>query len=318
MKKLFINTNDAGQRLDRFIKKAVPLLPESLIQRYIRLKRIKVNGKRAQNNYMLCVEDEIELYVNDEFFITDDTGLSFLAAPADISVVYEDENVIIADKPAGLVVHEDAENTADNLINRITHYLYLKGEYDPKAENSFAPALCNRIDRNTCGLVVAAKNAESLRTLNSLIKLRLVEKRYRCLVFGRPPKEQGEVVSYLTKDGDKNLVTTQRTRADGAKTAITRYRIVETRKDISLLDIELMTGRTHQIRVQMAQLGCPLVGDAKYGWGRKNRELNVKYQALCAYKFAIRAGEDAKNLGYLNDREFFAKDMWFNALFNSL
>jgi 23S rRNA pseudouridine955/2504/2580 synthase len=189
MKTFTIGPNDAGQRLDKFLRKAVPGLPASLMHKYVRLKRIKLNGARCEAARRLALGDRLELYVNDEFF-GPKAAAGFMDAPADVEIVYEDENVLLADKPAGLLSHEDASESADTLINRIRRYLHEKGEYAPENEQSFAPALCNRLDRNTGGIVIAAKNAEALRILNEKIKLREVTKLYLCLAHGTFAKKR--------------------------------------------------------------------------------------------------------------------------------
>ena len=155
MKEIVIKENDSGQRLDKFLQKAVKTLPKALLYKYIRKKRIKVNDKRSEISYKLNTGDKVQLYINDEFFEAKSENV-FLHAPSIVDVVYEDSNILLADKKVGLVVHEDESGSADTLISRIQHYLYNKGEYDPLHENSFAPALCNRIDRNTGGIVIAA------------------------------------------------------------------------------------------------------------------------------------------------------------------
>jgi 23S rRNA pseudouridine955/2504/2580 synthase len=199
MKELTIRGNDAGQRLDKFLQKAVKTLPQALLYKYVRMKRVKVNGKRSEIAYKLIEGDKVQLYINDEFFQNRKENL-FLSAPSKIDIVYEDENILLVDKKSGLVVHEDESGSPDTLVARIQHYLYDKGEYNPSQENSFAPALCNRIDRNTSGIVIAAKNAEALRILDEKIKLREIKKLYLCLTHGYFEKKSGLLEGYLEKD----------------------------------------------------------------------------------------------------------------------
>lgn len=316
MKEFLINENDAGQRLDRFIKKAAPLLPPSLMQRYIRIKRIKVNGKRAENAYMLALGDTVQLYINDEFFPPEsDSKLSFMAARGKLNIVYEDENILLADKEPGLVVHEDESGDTDTLIGRIQRYLYEKKEYDPDAENSFAPALCNRIDRNTGGIVIAAKNAASLRVLNELIKERLIDKFYLCVIHGKVTPSSGTYKSFMLKDERQKMVRVFDAPKPGAKTAITKYKTLKTNDRFSLMEIELLTGRFHQIRAQFAYVGHPLLGDTKYGTAKQNKDTGFKFQALYSYKLRFSAGEKAEHLAYLNGKEFLVKDVPFLSLF---
>lgn len=311
MKSFIINSNDAGQRVSKFIEKTVPALPQGLLYKSFRLKRIKLNKKRCQPQDRLSQGDLLELYINDEFFGECRQDLVFLKVPDRIQVVYEDQNILLVDKKPGLVVHEDDDNTPDTLINRILHYLYNKGEYQPDAEQSFVPALCNRIDRNTGGIVIAAKTAEALRILNDKIKDREMEKRYLCIVHGRPNPPEGLIENYLRRDEKRKQVTLHRTRVPGAKTARTRYRTLTSHGRLSLVECELLTGRTHQIRAHMASIGCPLLGDGKYGTNELNRPYGETGQALYAYSLTFRFAQDAGALQYLNGKTFKVKDIPF-------
>ena len=315
MKEFTINRNDSGQRVDKFLQKAVPRMPQSLMYKYIRMKRIKLNGKRCEISTRLNEGDVMQLYINDEFFDTA-AETEFLTAPPVLNIVYEDENILLVDKKNGLVVHEDDEKTSDTLINRILHYLYDKGEYKPEEENSFVPALCNRLDRNTGGIVIAAKNAESLRILNQKIKDRELEKRYLCITVGIPPKKHDTMTAYLEKNADGNTVKVTDKKTPSNKTIITTYDVLKTVGRLALVEVKLETGRTHQIRAHFAHIGCPLLGDGKYGINQVNREYKVKTQALYSYKLKFTfAGDDNGCLHYLNGREFTVKDVWFENKF---
>ena len=304
MKEITITKNDAGQRLDRFLAKAVPLLPASLAQKYIRLKRIKLDGKRAERDTRLCEGNVLQLYINDEFFDEPRPENAYLTVTAPkLNVVYEDENLLLVDKRPGLAVHpHDGAEYGKTLIDHIQAYLYARGEWKPRAENSFTPALCNRIDRNTGGIVIAAKTAEALRILNQKIKDRELEKKYLCVVHGSPKPRAGTLEGYIFKDAKQNRVYVTEKPQPGAKTAVTRYRTLESRGGLSLVECELITGRTHQIRAMMAAAGTPLLGDGKYG--RLDKRFDRKYQALYSYYLKFAFTTDAGALAYLNGREF--------------
>ena len=303
MKEIQIRKNDAGQRLDRFVGKAVPLLPESLLQKYIRLKRIKRNGKGAKRDVRLVEGDVLQLYINDEFFErpTEQNAWLKIATPR-LDIVYEDENILLADKKPGVLCHSAGEWSWDTLISNIQAYLRQTGQWDPKAENAFTPALCNRIDRNTGGIVIAAKNAEALRILNQKIKDREIDKRYLCIVHGTPRPASGRLEGQLFKDAKENRVYITKTPQKGSKTCITFYKTLQSRNGLSLVECELVTGRTHQIRAQMAAAGWPLLGDGKYG--KLDKRYDRKFQALYSYKLTFQFTTDAGCLSYLNGRTF--------------
>ena len=265
MKELRIGQNDAGQRLDRFVGKAVPLLPDSLLQKYIRLKRIKRNGKGAKRDTRLAAGDVLQLYINDEFFEKPREENSYLkVGTPKLNIVYEDENILLLDKKPGVLCHSAGVWDYNTLIANVQAYMAQKGEWRPKEENAFAPALCNRIDRNTGGIVIAAKNAEALRILNDKIRDREIEKYYLCAVQGRPRPPAGRLENYLFKDAKKNQVFVKNRPEPGAKTAVTEYRLLKSKGKLSLVECRLLTGRAHQIRAQMAHAGWPLLGDGKY------------------------------------------------------
>lgn len=305
MKELTVKQNDAGQRLDRFVGKAVPLLPDSLLQKYIRLKRIKCNGKGAKRDTRLNVGDTLQLYINDEFFEKPREENSYLKVGTPrLDIVYEDENILLADKKPGVLCHSAGVWDYNTLIANIQAYLAQKGEWKPKEENSFTPALCNRIDRNTGGIVIAAKNAEALRILNDKIRDREIDKYYLCAVQGRPRPSNGRLENYLFKDAAKNQVYVKSKPEPGAKTAITEYRTICTKGALSLVECHLLTGRTHQIRAQMAHAGWPLLGDGKYGSERFNKDFDEKGQALYSYRLVFDFPTDAGLLNYLKGRQF--------------
>jgi len=312
MRELTIGKNDAGQRLDRFVAKSLPLLPPALLQKYIRLKRIKVNGKGAKRDTRLLAGDILQLYINDEFFDKPSEENIFLTLfRPQLDIVYEDENLLLLNKRPGLVVHADETEKVNTLINHIQAYLYQKKEWNPKWENAFAPALCNRIDRNTGGIVIAAKNAETLRIINEKIKAHEVEKSYLCITVGRPKPAEGKIEGFLLKDEAKKQVAFYHRPVPGGKTAVTLYRTLETRGPLSLVECRLLTGRTHQIRVSMAEIGCPLLGDGKYGRGDVNRRYGETRQALYSYQLSFPFPTDAGALNYLRGRTFTVAEVPF-------
>ena len=304
MKELTIGRNDAGQRLDRFLAKAVPLMPASLAQKYIRIKRIKLNGKRAERDSRLSEGDVLQLYINDEFFDKPSQDNAYLTvATPKLSIVYEDEHVLLVDKRPGIAVHpHDGAEYGRTLIDHILSYLYQKKDWLPRAENAFTPALCNRIDRNTGGIVIAAKTAEALRVLNQKIKDREMDKRYFAIVEGTPKPREGSLKGYLFKDAKKNRVFVTDTPQPGAKTCQTNYKVLASGNGLSLVECQLITGRTHQIRAQFAHAGHPLLGDGKYGKLDKRFDRNI--QALYSYKLTFTFTTDAEGLAYLNGRTF--------------
>ena len=305
MKEFTIGTNDAGQRLDRWLAKTLPLLPAPLAQKYIRLKRVKVNGKGAKRDVRLAAGDVLQLYINDEFFQKPAPENAFLALyQPRLTVLYEDGHILLADKRPGMVVHPDESERFNTLITHIQAYLYQKKEWSPYRENAFAPALCNRIDRNTGGIVIAAKTAEGLRVMNQKIKDRELEKYYLCVIRGRMPRPSGTLENYLFKDEVKKQVFVRARPEPGCRRAVTEYRTLCSRGGLSLVECRLITGRTHQIRAQFAAAGRPLVGDGKYGSERENRKLGRRGQALCAYRLRFSFTTDAGVLQPLNGRAF--------------
>ncbi len=310
-KTVVIEKNDGGQRLDKFLLKTYPNLPQPVLYKCVRTKDVKVNGKRCEPSQRLSEGDVLSLYWQEDFFQKAEEAYDFLKAPTALSIVYEDENLLLLDKKPGLIVHPDEHYHFDSLIARVQHVLYDRGEYDPKRENSFAPALVNRIDRNTGGIVMAAKNAETLRILNQKVKDREIDKTYLCVVCGRLPEKEALLTGYLEKNEAQNRVYISKKPLPGGKSIRTRYRVLEEKRDFSLLEVSLLTGRTHQIRAHFAALGHPLAGDGKYGKNAVNKKIAFPYQALCSYKLRFAFKTPTGALSYLNGREFTANEPWF-------
>lgn len=310
MRTLEIKKNDANQRLDKFMQKHFRTMPKTLMYKYIRKKCVKLNGKKCSGNEMIKEGDILTFYIKDEFFEgAGEKHYEFLKAPNKLDILYEDSNIILIDKKPGLIVHPDKSYHFDSLISRVLHYLYDKGEYDPEQEQAFCPATVNRIDRNTGGIVIAAKNAESLRILNQKMKDRELEKYYLCLLCGRPKRDGDTLTAYITKNESKNKVTVHLQPVEGSKKIITKYKVLKFDGKYSLTEVELLTGRTHQIRAHMAFIGHPLAGDSKYS--KKKTPDKFKYQALYSYKLKFNFTSDAGILEYLNGRVFEVENVYF-------
>lgn len=312
MRELVVKKNDANQRLDKFLLKKFKTMPKKMAYMYIRKKCVKVNGKKATPEVMLKENDLLTFYIKDEFFDNiQEENYEFLKAPKTLKIIYEDENIILLDKKPGVIVHQDKSYHFDCLLLRLQHYLYDNGEYNPKEENCFAPALVNRIDRNTGGIVIGAKNAESLRILNQKMKDRELHKFYLCLLINRPKKDNAILSDYLIKNEKTNKVTVLRNEKQGAKKILTKYSVQETNNNLTLCEVELLTGRTHQIRAHMSSIGCPILGDNKYGNKKLNQKYSLSKQCLYSYKLAFDFTTDSGILSYLDKKEFSTNDIWF-------
>ncbi len=302
MKTLTVTKNDSGQRLDKFLIKYLSSMPKSLVYKSLRKKRVKVNGVRAKEDFLLSEGDTLELYINDEFFeLKSEEDEFFSLTSCDLDIAYEDENIIIVNKPQGLSVHADESKTPDTLINRIKKYLYDKGEFCPDSDLTFSPTLAHRIDKNTAGLVIAAKNSESLRILNEKIKYKEIKKFYLCIIRGHINKEESTLKAFHFKDEKAKTAIISDVKKQGFKEIITKYKVKRRYKNHDLLEVELITGRTHQIRAHLSHVGHPLLGDGKYGHLDKSSPL--RRQALLAYKLIFDFKTESGILSYLNKKE---------------
>ena len=315
MRSFTINRNDAGQRLDKFITKSTTGMPKSLLYKFIRTKRIKVNGGRAHENDMLAEGDVIEMYIPEEFFADAEAASDYSKVKTVPDILYEDENILLCNKKPGILVHtgdEGDRNRADadereTLIYALTAYLVNTGEYQPENEASFAPALCNRIDRNTGGIVILAKNAATLRSVNEAIRENRVHKKYLCAVHGKLTGEK-TLRAYHMKDYKTNTVRITAEEKRGSKEIITKYKSLAYNRDhdLTLLEISLITGRTHQIRAHMEFIGHPLLGEGKYGVNRDDRKLGYNSQAL--YSYAVEFSFTEPELSYLSGKTYKVPD----------
>ncbi len=301
MREFTVTKNDAGQRLDRFAAKAVPGIPASLLQKYFRRKEIKVNGHWAKPDLRLAEGDTVRLFIPEEFFGAEkkDENAWLASVKPALDILYEDENILLVNKRPGVLCHAAEGWSADTLIARIQAHVYQAGQWDPSAENSFAPALCNRIDRGTGGIVIAAKTAAALRDMDEKIRAREVTKEYLCICVGTPKPDHGRLEGWLFKDAVKNQVYVKSRSEPGASFAATDYQVLAGHEALSLVTCRLHTGRTHQIRVQMAHAGWPLLGDGKYGRERVNRTYGESRQLLWSWRVAFDFVSPAQTLDYL-------------------
>lgn len=303
MKKIIINSNDANQRVDKFLSKYIKNAPLSYIYKAIRKKRVKLNGKKCEISTRLSEGDVLELYINDEFFENRENDQDFLKIKPDLDIVYEDENIMLVNKKQGILVHSDENESFNTLINHILSYLYINKEYDPEEEHSFRPALCNRIDRNTSGIVMAAKNAETLNIVNEKIKNNEIQKYYLCIALGSFKNKKGILKDFLIKDSDNNTVSVIKEYKKGAKEIITEYRVLKEQNNLSLVEVHLITGRTHQIRAHLASIGHPLLGDTKYA-KLSDMPIKSRKQYLCSYKTYFNKTDEENLLSYLEGKTF--------------
>ncbi len=307
MKTFLIQQNDSEQRVDRFLKKMIPSLPNNLLYKAIRKKQIKVNRKRCTGETKLQTGDVITVFLPDDFLQTTPAAVEKTAqGNADkLSVCYEDDNLLILYKPIGMLVHSDAKHTDNCLVNHLHAYLQQKGDYHPEQEQSFAPAICNRLDRNTEGLVIAAKNAAALREINRLIRENRIQKTYLCILTAIPSQSKATLHAYHWKDTKTNTVKISDHPKTNYREICTSYRVLQQNDALCLAEITLHTGRTHQIRAHMAHIGAPLAGDNKYGNRQRNQQLHCTHQLLCAYRLQFEPKSDSC-LSYLQHRIFTA------------
>ena len=305
MRTVIVEKKQGYKRIDRFIREAFPHMPPGAMYKALRKKDIKVNGARVKDDHVVAPGDRVEVYIPDR--ILDGMPLDkSRESNKDFTVIYEDSNILIVNKKQGVPVHPDREQSRNTLIDSVRKYLSEKGEYVPDDPYSFPPSLCHRLDRNTGGLLIIARNSASLKIMLKKIKDREVKKYYQCLVKGKMDRKDDELKAYLVKDADKSRVFISGRKTGDSLGIITKYRRLsyDREKDISRLEVELVTGRTHQIRAHLAYTGHPVIGDGKYGSNEINRAYGYRYQALWAtgIRFNFKAG--TQMLDYLGGREF--------------
>ena len=295
-------------RLDKYLTEQFPALTFGKLNKALRENKIKLNGKKQPLSTRVQTGDEIRLFLSDDQLAPAETkGPAFLRARFAAKPVYEDEHILLVDKPAGLPVIHDTE--PDTLIHRAM--LYLHQEHGWELGKGPAPALCHRLDTGTSGLVLIAKDPQTEQLLTSLIRERAIRKEYLCVTFGRPRPEQATLGGYLTKDAGKGLVRVSERPTPGGKEIETRYKTLAVSGRLALLQVELITGRTHQIRAHLASICCPILGDSKYGNNAANRELKLKYQALCAWQLTFPTLTDPLLQG-VSGRSFQAEKPWWH------
>ena len=281
MKKLIVNKKYNNKKLDKFLYDNIPTLSQNLYYKTLRKKDIKINGKRVSENVNVFENDEILVYIPDDLL---DNNLK-------LNIIYEDNNILLIDKPSNIEV------TGSESLTSLIHKSY--------ANCGFLPMPCHRLDRNTYGLILFAKNETSLKILLEKFKSHEIKKHYLALVYGIPKKKNDKLISYLFKDSSKSLVYISDVPKKGYLKIITSYSLLESySNNTSLLDVEIETGRTHQIRAHLAHIGLPIVGDGKYGKNEINKNFKVKTQKLVSYKLAFDFKTDSGILNYLNGKSF--------------
>ncbi|KEZ22370.1 RluA family pseudouridine synthase [Ureaplasma diversum] len=312
LKKVTIQTNDANQRLDRFLCKYFQNLNKASIYKLIRTKDIKVNNKRTEHNYILKVNDVVSVYTHDKF-LEKKIDLNFAKAKDELNIIYEDDHILVVHKPIGLVVHDDDKHQFDTLQNRIKKYLAKKDVYKPFNETAFVPSLCHRLDLNTEGLIVAAKSAVALKVIMEMFKNNDVLRFYQCLVYKPLPKQTDTLYHYMHKDLNTNMMIVSDLKTNLNKTAITKYKYLNQFSKYYRYEIELLTGRTHQIRAVLNYMKSPVVGEQRYITKDIDKDERFTEQCLVSYKikFTNLAKYKTDELMYLNNKEFVLEDIWF-------
>ena len=305
MKKIIVGKNEANQRVDKFLRKYMPKAPLSFIYKMLRKKYIKVNDKKTSNEYILREEDLIDFYLSEDVITGFQEEKKIIPVDRSFSIVYEDDNILLVGKPSGLIMHSDKNEDKNTLINQVINYLYDKGEYNPKAEKTFVPASVNRLDRNTSGIVIIGKTYKAVQELNEMLRKNHIKKYYSTIVKG-VINEDLVLDGYIIKDERRNQVSIVDREVIGSKYIHTVIKPKKCSKDFTLLEVEIITGKSHQIRLHLASIGHPIIGDPKYGEHLTNRKMKenfaLKNQFLHAYQVYFKEGLD--QLNYLSGKRF--------------
>jgi len=308
VREIVIDKNEHNQRIDRFLKKYMPKASNGFIYKMLRKKNIKLNGSKVNPETIITEGDKIQLYLSDDTINKFKSEFKNIRKFVELNIVYEDSNIVLINKPKGTLSHAVNKEYEDNVVDQLVSYLYAKKEYIPRIEKTFTPSICNRLDRNTSGLIIGAKNFTSLQQINEAIRLGHVKKYYRCIVKGKI-KEPMNLKGYLTKNENKNTVSVSKNFLENSKEINTLIKPISSNDKYSFLEIDLITGRTHQIRAHLASIGHPIIGDVKYGDKKINRIFSNKYglksQYLYAFKIIFNGLTDP--LDYLNSKEFIAE-----------
>lgn len=307
MQSVKVSEKNSNVKIEKYLQAIYPELSYSALQKALRKKDIRANGTRVDKEYVVKAGDMLEIYIADELLKGRPDSGDKKGGKA-FSIVYEDDNILIVNKKQGIPVHPDREQPQNTLIDLVREYLREKNDIRSDSAH-FQPSLCHRLDRNTGGLVIIAKNQASLDAMLEKIEGREVKKYYQCLVKGKMERSSAQLKAYLWKDAGKSRVFVIGSKKPGSLEITTGYKMIEylPAKDISLLEVELVTGRTHQIRAHMAYIGHPVIGDGKYGINAVNRSFGIKQQALWAYKLKFDFKKEASMLDYLNGKEFSIK-----------
>jgi len=308
MKNFIITANDNLKRIDNFLMKILPQLSRNEIFALLRNNKVKVNRKKIKYDFRLSFNDSVDIYLNDQYFKTEINDL-FKFTKNDLKIIFEDENILLLNKPIGLITHEDSSEKIHTLLNKLKLYMFESEQWDPKEEQTFEPSLCNRLDRNTSGIVIAAKNIESLRNMNEIIRNNEIKKFYYCVVYNKINKKEDTLYAYHQKNVHKNIVKIISAPQVGYKKIITRYKVIKSTNNYSVLEVELLTGKTHQIRAHLSYLGHPIIGDNKYSNKYIDKDIRFKTQLLVSYKVIFKA--DNEYFKYLNKKEFKLNKIWF-------
>lgn len=304
MQSIIVNENNSNIKVEKYLQAEYPGLSYSTLQKAFRKRDIKVNGSRVGRDYVVMPGDRLEIYIVDELLIGSGNE-DRTTRNKGFSVIYEDDNIILVNKEQGIPVHPDREQSQQTLIDLVRDYLRENSEY--KANNAyFQPALCHRLDRNTGGLIIIAKNQTSLDIMLEKLEAREIKKYYQCLVTGKMEKPEAQLKAYLWKDANKSRVFVSEHKTTGSLEIVTGYKVIgyNPENNVSRLEVELMTGRTHQIRAHLAFIGHPIIGDGKYGTNAVNRSFGLKQQALWAYRLRFSFVKNGSLLDYLSGMEF--------------